>query len=182
MSLVGRPLPVTNGRFQEPNSTDSFPAMNPKSDTLTLSFGDETGCDAICDDSGKVVVPASLTCSLSEVFQGVRTGERIFFGDGKIGGLLGHVAAERLEIDITQVVGGKARLSEEKGINLPDSHLDLPALSAKDLQDLEVAVYHADLLAVSFVQRPEDIKQLTVGARRLTPAGLPSLPSGPGAS
>jgi len=151
-------------------------------DVFAGSFGDETGCDAICDDSGKVVVPATLTCSLSEVFQGVRTGERIFFDDGKIGGLLSHDAAERLEIEITQVVGGKTRLSNEKGINLPDSHLDLPALSIKDLQDLEFAVDRADLLAVSFVQRPEDIKQLTVGARRLTPAGLPSLPSGPGVS
>jgi len=136
-------------------------------DTLALTFGDETGCDAIRDDARKVVVPATLTCSLPEVFQGVRSGERIFFDDGKIGGVISHVSTERLEIDITQVVGGKARLSDEKGINLPDSHLDLPALSAKDLQDLEFAVEHADLLAMSFVQRPEDIKQLVAELDRL---------------
>lgn len=136
-------------------------------DTLTLTFGDESGCDAIRDDSGKVVVPASLTCSLSEVFRGVRPGERIFFDDGKIGGVIGQVSTERLVIDIMHVVGGKAKLSGEKGINLPDSHLDLPALSVKDRQDMEFAVDHADMLAMSFVQRPEDIRQLVGELDRL---------------
>ena len=66
------------------------------------------------------MVPATLTCSLCEVFQGVRTGERIFFDDGKIDGLLGHVAAERLEIEITQV-GGEALIRQSlDSLGLPD--------------------------------------------------------------
>jgi pyruvate kinase len=129
-------------------------------DTLVLALGDGVGRDAIRNDAGEIVTPATLTCSLAEVFQSVRKDERIFFDDGKIAGEISEVAADRLTIRIVHVMGGSAKLHGEKGINLPDSHLVLPALSAKDLQDMAFAVKHADMLAMSFVQRPEDIAQL----------------------
>jgi pyruvate kinase len=141
-------------------------------DKLTLALGDATGRDAIRDHHGEIVEPAVLTCSLAELFHSVRPGERIFFDDGKIAGIIKHVAPERLAIDIVQVVGGSAKLRDEKGINLPDSDLALPALSEKDLRDLAFAVDHADMLAMSFVQRPADIKQLVAELDRLGRPGL----------
>jgi pyruvate kinase len=141
-------------------------------DTLILEHGDGAGREAIRDASAGILAPAVLTCSLAEVFAGVRPGERIFFDDGKIAGVIKTVTRRRLHIDIVQVVGGSAKLRDEKGINLPDSHLDLPALSDKDLQDLAFAAGHADLLAMSFVQRPADIRQLVAELHRL---GRPDL-------
>jgi pyruvate kinase len=141
-------------------------------DALTLALGDGAGHDAVRDDHGHVLVPAALTCSLPELFLSVRPGERIFFDDGKIAGVIRHVSPERLDIEIVQVVGGSARLRDEKGINLPDSHLALPALSDKDLQDLAFAADHADMLAMSFVQRPADIERLVAELHRLGKPGL----------
>jgi pyruvate kinase len=151
----------------EPRSIELKPG-----DRLTLALGDETGRDAIRDHHGEIVEPAALTCSLAELFQCVRPGERIFFDDGKIAGIIKNVAPERLFIEIVQVVGGSTKLRDEKGINLPDSDLALPALSEKDLRDLAFAVDHADMLAMSFVQRPADIKQLVTELDRLGQPGL----------
>lgn len=143
-------------------------------DKLTLKFGEEAGRDAVRDANGKVRTAASLSCNLKEVFQGVRKGERIFFDDGKIAGVITDigVGVDRFDVEIVQASGGSAKLRDEKGINLPDSHLDLPALSVKDLQDLAFAVEYADMVAMSFVQRPEDIKQLVAELNRL---GKPDL-------
>ncbi len=129
-------------------------------DSLDLMLDDGPGRAAVLGDQGEVLAPAVLTCDLAEVFRSVLPGERIFFDDGKIGGVIREVAPGRLLIDIVSVVGGQAKLRDEKGINLPDSRLVLPALSEKDLADLAFAVQHADMLAMSFVQRPEDIEQL----------------------
>lgn len=51
-------------------------------------------------------------------------------------------------------------LKGEKGINLSDTVLNLPSLTAKDREDLKFPVQHGDLVVISFVQRPEDIEQL----------------------
>jgi pyruvate kinase len=135
-------------------------------------LGDEAGRDAMRNAAGEIVAPAIVTCSLAEVFHSVQPGERIFFDDGKIAGEISEVAADRLTIRIVHATGGSARLHGEKGINLPDSQLVLSALSAKDLQDMAFAVKHADMLAMSFVQQPEDIAQLIAELDRL---GKPAL-------
>jgi pyruvate kinase len=67
---------------------------------------------------------------------------------------------DRLSIEITMVRGAAARLRSEKGINLPESHLALPAVTAKDIEDLAFVVKHADMVALSFVQRVSDVESL----------------------
>jgi pyruvate kinase len=59
-------------------------------------------------------------------------------------------------------VGGV--ISDRKGVNVPDAVVPVPALTEKDRRDLAFAVEHgADWMALSFVQRPEDVAE----ARRL---------------
>jgi pyruvate kinase len=53
--------------------------------------------------------------------------------------------------------GNGLKGEEEKGINLPDTPLNLPVLTAKDIEDLEFVAQHADLVSLSFVHRAEDI-------------------------
>ncbi len=132
-------------------------------DTLDVVNGEIVGHDAILDDVGMVVEPAQVGCSLAEVFRSVRVGERVFFDDGKIAGSIRHVSEDRIRVEITSAVGGSAKLRSEKGINLPDTDLKLPALTAKDIDDLAFAAKHGDMVAVSFVQRPEDVEEL-IGA------------------
>jgi pyruvate kinase len=99
-----------------------------------------------------------------EVFTCARPGERIFFDDGKIGGVIREVHQQgresRLEIKITHAANGTAKLRAEKGINLPDTRLSVSALTVKDREDLEFASEHGDLISLSFVRRPEDVEEL----------------------
>jgi pyruvate kinase len=132
-------------------------------DVLDLVKGDVLGRDALLDEGGCVIEPAVVGCQLDEVFRGVRRGERIFFDDGKIAGRIRNITDDRVRIDIVSVAGGAAKLHGEKGINLPDSALQLPALTAKDLADLAFVVRHADMVAMSFVQQTQDIEDL-IGA------------------
>jgi pyruvate kinase len=129
-------------------------------DILELVLGDEPGRDATYDDDGHVTDPAFVSCALAEVFSGVRIGEPILFDDGKIRGVIRDVAEDRLRIEIIGAAGGKARLRCEKGINLPDSKLDLPALTEKDIADLAFVSQYADAVAMSFVQQPADLDDL----------------------
>ena len=68
---------------------------------------------------------------------------------------------------ITQAPPEGARLRAEKGINLPDSVINTPALSAKDLADLEALHPHVDMLGLSFVRSAEDIEELYAHLNRL---------------
>ncbi|MFO1316970.1 MAG: pyruvate kinase [Burkholderiales bacterium] len=157
-------------------------------DFLDVVRGELPGRDADRDGDGRVLQPAFVSCALPEVFVGVRVGEPILFDDGKIRGVIRGVAADRLRVEVTAVAGGSAKLRSEKGINLPESLLDLPALTMKDAADLARVAKHADMVALSFVQRPEDVAALLaemkrVGASRLsvvlkieTQAGFDRLP------
>ena len=136
-------------------------------DTIDLVRGEKAGREAVCDDAGRVLQPAFVSCVLPEVFVAVRVGEPILFDDGKIRGRIRGVSEDRLRIEITAVAGGSAKLRAEKGINLPETDLGLPALTAKDIADLAFVAQHADMVALSFVRRPEDIEMLLAEIERL---------------
>ena len=82
--------------------------------------------------------------------------ERIWFDDGKIGGIIRTVGQDQIRVEITQARPQGERLLPEKGINLPDTRLDLPALTTKDIEDLPHVVRHADLVGLSFAQGAGD--------------------------
>jgi len=124
-------------------------------------------------EKGKRQRPAAtLACTLPEVFEQVCVGERIWFDDGRIGGVIRHIGKDRLEIEITQARDVGEKLAGDKGINLPDSQLDLPALSAKDIEDLRVVAKLADLVGLSFVQGARDVEALRVCLIELGAADL----------
>jgi pyruvate kinase len=114
----------------------------------------------------------SIACTLPEVFAQVKVGERILFDDGHFAGVIRGVAADGLEVEITRTRPGGAPLAADKGINLPDSALDLPALTDKDVADLATVAKLADLVGLSFVQRASDVEALRAHLRRL---GAPAL-------
>jgi pyruvate kinase len=103
---------------------------------------------------------ASVSCTLPAVLQQVRPGERVWFDDGRIGGTIRRVTPRGLDVEITDVADGGAELGADKGINFPDTALNLPALTDKDLADLDVVARHADLVGLSFAQSAEDVRSL----------------------
>jgi pyruvate kinase len=111
----------------------------------------------VLDKQGRVLSHASIGCSLPEVFDSVKVGERIFFDDGKIAGIIRTVHEDRIHIEIIAARPHGVRLGPEKGINLPDSRLQLGALTEKDLRDLKFIVCHAHMVGLSFAQEPSDV-------------------------
>src|SRR4029077_14741479 len=76
--------------------------------------------------------------------------------DGKLRLRVTRVREDHLDTEI--VVGGP--LSDRKGVNVPDMVLPIPALTAKDREDLAFALEHgADYIGLSFVQRAEDVAE-----------------------
>jgi len=102
----------------------------------------------------------SVACTLPEIFEQVAVGERIWFDDGRIGGVIRGIAPEWLDIEITHARDDGEKLAGDKGINLPDSQLNLPALTEKDIADLAVVAKEADLVGLSFVQNASDVDTL----------------------
>lgn len=116
--------------------------------------------------------PATLVCTLPQALRAVRKGERIWFDDGRIGGVVLRKGARAVEVEITQARDGGEKLAADKGINLPDTQLDLPALTDKDLQDLAAVAQLADMVGLSFAQSADDVRALRAELQRL---GAPQL-------
>lgn len=89
-----------------------------------------------------------------EIFAALQVGSTLLVNDGKI---RLRVVERSPQHALTEVVVG-GEISNRKGVNVPDVMLPLAALSKKDRADLEFACeLGVDWLALSFVQRPEDV-------------------------
>jgi len=108
-----------------------------------------------------------IGCTLEEAFEHARPGERVWLDDGKIGGIIESVTGEQIVLSVTNIRPGGARLKAGKGINLPDTDLQLGALTGKDVEDLEFVAGMADMVNLSFVRRPMDVDRLQQELRRL---------------
>jgi pyruvate kinase len=136
-------------------------------DTLIVTRQLQPGRPATYDSSGRVLTPACIGCTLPEIFDEVQTGERVWFDDGKIGGTIEKVERDRIFVRITHAGPEGSKLQSDKGINLPDSALTLPALTEKDFQDLEFVARHADMVGLSFAQSAADVDLLIEQLNRL---------------
>ncbi|RJF86069.1 pyruvate kinase [Sphingomonas cavernae] len=95
-----------------------------------------------------------------EIFEALEPGTRLLLDDGKLCLRVQSVAKDRIETLVE--TGGK--LSDNKGLNVPDVIVPMAALTEKDRKDLSFALEQgADWIALSFVQRAEDVAE----ARRL---------------
>jgi pyruvate kinase len=131
-----------------------------KGDELLLAREPVLGRPAQFDAAGRRVSPAVISCTLPEVFSQVQAGEQVWFDDGKIGGIIREVQSEGLLVEITHAKPNGDRLGADKGINLPDTAINLPAITPKDLEDLQFIVAHAELVGMSFVRYESDIYEL----------------------
>lgn len=150
---------VTSGRVT-PIATTPGNLWLRRGDTLLLTRPGEPGRAALHAPDGRLLEPARISCTLDAVFRDVRAGERIIFDDGRLGGTIRHVQPDVLTVEIQHLLKEPARLGADKGINLPDSRLALPALTGEDLRHLDLVAKHGDLVSLSFVREPQDVLQL----------------------
>jgi pyruvate kinase len=114
--------------------------------TFTLDNSDEPG------DATRVFLPHP------EILEAVKPGHRLLIDDGKLH--LEAVECNGTSI-VTKVVAG-TKISDKKGVSLPDTLLGIGALTDKDRVDLDavIATGSVDWVALSFVQRPEDLAEV----------------------
>src|SRR5258708_7720201 len=97
-----------------------------------------------------------------EILSALKPGHTLLLDDGKIRLVALEVTPQRARTRVE--VGGK--LSARKGVSVPDTVLGFSALTGKDHSDLEAALdAGADWIALSFIQRPEDIAEAKKIAR-----------------
>ena len=96
---------------------------------------------------------SEASTSYPELAGDVRPGTQVLVDDGRI--VLEVTGVQGPRVRTRVVVGG--RVSDHKGINLPGVRVSAPALTSKDAEDLRWALrLRADMIALSFVQGPED--------------------------
>jgi pyruvate kinase len=107
-------------------------------------------------EAGRVQLPHP------EIFAALQPGHRLLLDDGKIRLVTTEASAGRA---VTRVeVGG--RVSDRKGVSLPDTTIAVSPLTEKDRSDLEFALETGvDWIAHSFIQRPDDIADVKKVAR-----------------
>ncbi len=113
--------------------------------------------DAAAGDATRAYLPHP------EIFATIKPGHALLIDDGKV--KLTVTESEPKRITARVVIGGK--LSDRKGVSLPDTTIPFSALTEKDRSDLDAALETGiDWIALSFIQRPEDIaeaKKITRG-------------------
>jgi len=92
-----------------------------------------------------------------EILHALEAGHRLLLDDGKIQLNVTEASATKAVTEV--VVGGK--LSDRKGVSVPDSEIKTSAMTDKDHKDLIAALdQNVDWVALSFVQRPDDIAEV----------------------
>ncbi len=113
--------------------------------TYTLAYGVEQ------------TQPEIIPIDYRELVHDVAVGQTVLMDDGLL-----SLKIEKIEGDnvVVRVLEG-GLLKSRKGVNFPEAKLSLPALSEKDSRDLLFGINNGvDFIALSFVQRPEDVLQV----------------------
>jgi len=152
---VGRPIAILADLQGPKLRVGTF--AKPEGEDLVIGAEFRMDLAAAPGDATRVQLPHP------EIFAALEAGSSLLVNDGKI-----RLRVKDCGKDFANCVvevGGV--ISNRKGVNVPDVVLPLAALSAKDRDDLEFACeLGVDWLALSFVQRPEDVieaRQLAKG-------------------
>ncbi|MDB5237728.1 MAG: pyk [Parcubacteria group bacterium] len=114
--------------------------------------------------------PARIYVNYRKLPQEVKAGSVIMLDDGKKKLIVDSV--EGTEVHCTVAVGGE--LKARRGVNIPGAYLSIDTITAKDREDLAFGIEQGvDLIALSFVRKPEDISELR---GILATLGAPNLP------
>ena len=129
-------------------------------ETLRIIKKQISGRPAQYTEEGVMIEAAFVSCTSQEIFHYVKKGERILFDDGKIAGVIRKVDKNEIQVEIVHAKATGSYLKADKGINLPESNLQMGGLTKKDREDLKFIAQHADVVNFSFVNSPGDVRAL----------------------
>ncbi|HBB05511.1 MAG TPA: pyruvate kinase, partial [Firmicutes bacterium] len=115
---------------------------------------------------------SKFSCSYSGLYDDVKIGDPILCDDGNL--ILKVKEKDEKEREIVVIAENDHPLKDQKGMNIPNSDLSMPFISAQDEKDLKFGCEHnVDGVFASFVRRPEDIRDLKA---ILAKYGKPDIP------
>jgi pyruvate kinase len=96
-----------------------------------------------------------VSTTYKELADDAQPGDRLLVDDGKVALVVEHIDSHDVVCTVTE--GGP--VSNNKGLSLPGMNVSVPAMSEKDIADLEFALkLGVDLIALSFVRSPADVE------------------------
>ncbi|MDD2369495.1 MAG: pyruvate kinase [Sulfuricurvum sp.] len=103
---------------------------------------------------------AIIGCTLEQLGNLVKVGDRVFVDDGKIEMLIEAIHGNDIACSVLTHKEGGSSIKDEKGINFPDSNIDIQAITEHDKEILPYICEYANIIGISFAQTPEDIRDL----------------------
>lgn len=156
--------------IDDPTRVGELPQTEKK---LILHRGDVLELTRDCSPAAVTVDSfPRIGCTLPEIFDCARLGEKVYLDDGRISGEIVSVGPDVLGLRIDHAADEGSRLRAGKGVNVPGASLPISALTEKDLSDLPTVVELADLVEMSFVRDPADVARLLDELGRLGDASL----------
>jgi len=113
--------------------------------------GDKISFSRSCNPSNTNL----LSINHPEIFKNIHIGNLIYIADGTI--QLKVLSVSENQVETTVLIGGV--ISSRKGVSFPDVNLNIPAITEKDIKDIEFGVKNNfDWIAVSFVKEKQDVE------------------------
>ncbi len=127
-------------------------------DKIIITHQDIIGCSDY--KYKETIYKCIIGCTNKDIFPYVKISDSIFIDDGKIGCKVIDINELGLECEIFLAKETGTALKEEKGINFPNTDLQISAITPTDEQNFEYIAQFADIIGLSFAQNKEDIKKL----------------------
>ena len=126
-------------------------------------------------DAEQAAAYPRIACHPPGVIDRLAPGDPVWVDDGRIGAEVEAVDDHGAKLRVTQARPQGDRLRPDKGLNFPDTDLELPPLSEKDREDLDFVAAEADLVGFSFVESLADMEALMAELKRRDVGDLPIL-------
>lgn len=107
------------------------------------------------------------------IIPSLKSGDSVFIDDGMIYGKVETAEADRASVRIERISSKKSVIKARKGLNFPDTTLDIPTLTEFDRACLPFVCEYADTVGLSFVRTAQDIVDLRSAMSEITNEGLP---------
>jgi pyruvate kinase len=98
--------------------------------------------------------------SFPHLLRDLRCCNTVHYDDGALTATVIDTADDAVLLEVRRAAEDGVRLRVSKGLDFPGVELRLPVLGPSDAEALDFAAAHADVIGLSFVQRPEDVLHL----------------------